>query len=311
MMKPLIMCSVAALILSLTRVAPAVAQTELHVTSGVQADGSASEQWLAMLRRRLADAEYDSASLVRRTMSVREQAWVDLILSRVPAWERQAEQVAAPYAPASAPQRTVIVTGNRGASDAFTHDARTIGFDVSALQAEYGDAVAAGNAERIDRLFRHEYAHLMQKAWLASHPYVPRSPLQEALLDIWLEGLGNHHSLSQRWRAGEMGHSIVAQETLADLEPRFIARLAALACTSPQNAAVLMANLSTGRFDRKWGALTAALWLEAEADDPFRAQQEFILAGPAGVWDLAGRHAAPETRAVLHEIREMERLCGT
>ena len=77
----------------------------------------------------------------------------------------------------------------------------TIGFDLSALHAEYGSATEPGNADRIDRLFRHEYAHLMQKSWLAAHPYSPRSPLEHALFDIWLEGLGTWHSLSEPWRA--------------------------------------------------------------------------------------------------------------
>ena len=50
------------------------------------------------------------------------------------------------------------------------------------------------------------------------------------------------------------------RSALERLEPRFVARLAALACGSP-DAETLIADLSEGRFEEKWGALPAALWL--------------------------------------------------
>src|SRR4051794_29263766 len=92
---------------------------------------------------------------------------------------------------ASAPDYT-IERGNRGSDDAFTHDAATIGFDLSALQSTYGDASTPENIDRIDRFFRHEFTHIMQKPWLQAHPWKPATPLGAALLDIWAEGLGNY-----------------------------------------------------------------------------------------------------------------------
>ena len=71
----------------------------------------------------------------------------------------------------------------------------------------------------------------------------------------------------------------------------------------PERARALTADLSRGRFDQKWGALTAALWLQEEPGPPAEALRRFIVAGPAGVWDLADRHLPDALRGVLREVR--------
>jgi tripartite-type tricarboxylate transporter receptor subunit TctC len=48
----------------------------------------------------------------------------------------------------------------------------------------------------------------------------------------------------------------------------------------------------------------AALWLEAEPEAPTQALRRFVVAGPGGVWDLAGRHlpeALGAARLGLHQ----------
>jgi hypothetical protein len=282
----------------------------LHVALAITDSGYATEQWLAMLRRRLADGPYDSVSRIRSPITGAEAGWVALIQSHLRAWEKELPALAQSFEPIAAPRKVSIVLGNRGAHDAFTHDAVTIGFDLSALVAEYGEATRAENGERVDRLFRHEYVHLLQKAWLTEHPYDARSPLESAIAEIWSEGIGNYYSMSERWRATNGRHSTVATETLGELEPRFAARIAALACATPEGAAELTKDLSWGRFDRKWGALTPALWLEAEMSTSDRALRDFVLAGPEGVWDLADRHLPSELGAVVREARNAATLCG-
>ena len=281
----------------------------LRVVVGVTDSGDATQQWLSMLRRRLADAPYDSVARLRRPLSSSDSAWVALIRSRVPEWERELPALARTFAPIVPPGRVAIVLGNRGANDAFTHDQVTIGFDLAALFAEYGDPDTDENSERIDRLFRHEYVHLLQKAWLAEHPYDAGSPLRVALADIWAEGLGNYYSMSTRWRATNGTPSGAATRALETLEPRFAARLAALACAAPAQASGLMRDLSWGRFDQKWGALTPALWLEAEASVSDEALRRFVLAGPDGVWALAARHLPEALRSVVREAGAAAALC--
>ena len=253
--------------------------------------------WLAMIHKLSGPQAVASTET-----TAAQRAWVALIRSRAAQWEREIPKLANDYVPAAAPELATIVIGNGGGQDAFTHDATTIGFDVARLQAEYGDATLAENAARIDRFFRHEYTHLLQKAWLREHPYDASTPLRAALLGVWSEGLGNLHSLSERWR----GDSEAAAEARAKLEPRFVARLAALACASQEDADALTAELSMGRFDRKWGALPVALWLAAEP----KAIRELVLAGPDGVWALAEKHLPGDSRAILREARAAAALCG-
>lgn len=281
----------------------------LQVVSGVTASGLATEQWLALLRKRLPRDRYDSVAGIRKPLTGEEAAWAALIRRRTGEWERMVPGVADLFSPVPAPAEVVIVLGNRGAEDAFTHDARTIGFDLAALQANYGDARLEENAARIDRFFRHELTHLMQKPWLERHPWAADSPLDLALAEIWAEGLGNYQSLSSQWLSRDGRRSERAAGALAELEPRLVVRLAALTCAAPDAAERLTSDLSWGRFDRKWGALTVALWLAEESGEPAKALRRFITVGPAGFWKLAERHLAVGLRPTLREIRTAQSLC--
>jgi hypothetical protein len=280
----------------------------LNFLDATEGSGQANDLWLQMIRKRLPDDLYRAAE-APKPVTAAERAWVDLIQSRASRWKAEIPALAANFAPVPAPESARIVIGNRGGEDAFTHDPTTIGFDAASLHALYGDATLAENEARIDRFFRHEYTHLLQKAWLAKHPYEARTPLQLAALDIWLEGLGNYYSLSARWRTANGEPSDAARRALTTLEPRFVARLSALACASNDASDLLRADLSMGPFEQKWGALPAALWLEAEAARSPAALREFVLAGPDGVWAFAGRHLSAASRAVIAEARAAESLC--
>ena len=278
------------LLLGLGAATPADARPRLRAELGVTRTGEASARWLAMIRRRVPSERYDSIAAIRRPLQPSELAWAELIRSRIGRWEDEIPALARLFEPVAAPDRALIVLGNRGGEDAFTHDSVTIGFDLAALQRVYGDAAAAENPARIDRLFRHEYVHLLQKAWLGARPYPMDTPLAAAVAEIWAEGLGTYYSMSDRWRLREGRPSPAAAEALERLEPRFAERLAALACAEPEAARALTADLSYGAFDRKWGALPGALWLEAEASRSGAALRSFVLEGPDAVWALAARH---------------------
>jgi len=177
------------------------------------------------------------------------------------------------------------------------------------LVVAYGSATEPENRARLDRLFDHEATHLLQKAWMERHPQEPATPFERAELGIWLEGLGNWRSLSDRWRARDGVASEVARTALAELEPVLVARMEELACAGEADEARLTADLSTGPFTKKWGALPAALWLEAEASRSPTAVREFVAAGPAGVPSLARRHLPAELAARLDAARERSRSC--
>jgi hypothetical protein len=279
----------------------------LQVVSGTTAAGDATDQWLAMLRKRLSPPEYDSVARLRKHRTSEEQAWATLIQSRIPSWEREIPVLAGPFHPVAPPNRVLLVLGNRGGGDAFTHDPTTIGFDLAELTANYGVAAEPQNPALMDRLFRHEFTHLLQKAWLPIHPWMADSPLRAALLDIWLEGLGNYYSLSDRWRRQNGQRGDMAQHALASLEPR----LSALACADSNKAGALLAGISSGPLAQKWGAVPAALWLEDDQGTSSSALRNLIVAGPAGVWELADRHLPESLRLALKEAQVADSLCST
>lgn len=298
------------LTLALLALTPASAVSQsLAIESGLNLDGTAAPQWLAMLRRRLSDSAYAAVAPLVKPLTPAERAWESLARSRAPAWEREIPSLAGRYAPAPPPARVTVVLGNRGANDAFSHDSVTIGFDLAGLQEVYGDA-GAEDAERLDRLFRHEFEHLMQKSWLRRRPYSTDTPLEAATLEMWLEGLGNWRSLSARWRADAGRDSEAATRALRELEPVLLARVAALACASPAHAAALTADLSWGPFEQKWGALVPALWLEREASRTPESHRALIEAGPDGIWALADRNLQPALRPVLAEARAAAARCS-
>ena len=285
------------------------APASLELLAGVEENGRATALWQAMIRKRLPDDAFAAVADLEKPLAAAERDWAVLIHSRSAEWRREIPALAAVFQPIPAPSARIVL-GNRGGDDAFTHDAHTIGFDLERLYAIYGDASKPENTARIDRFFRHEYTHLLQKAWLVKHPVSLGSPLDLALAESWTEGMGNYHSLSDRWRASDGVPTQHARETLARLEPRFVARLAALACSSGEDARALVADLSRGPFDRKWGALTVALWLEQDDSMSHDALRNFVLAGPDGIWALAARHLPPPLRSLLDEIHLIAATCA-
>lgn len=284
--------------------------SQIAVITGIEEDGTAGAIWLDLVRRRRPEA-VDDAARVRRPLDEKERAWAELIRSRAAEWPARLPPLVELFAPVHPPAAIRVVLGNRGAEDGFTHDPVTIGFDLSKLASLYGEAGSAENRDRIDRLFVHEYVHLLQKAWLPAHAQPQGTPFEWAEIETWTEGLGNFYSMSDRWRASAGAPSADARAALERLEPLFVERMEALACATPEEAARLTADLSNGPFARKWGALTAALWLEQETSLDPRAARDFVQAGAAGIRELARRHLSPERFARLERARAKSRACDT
>lgn len=292
----------AALVLSLFT-ALASAQDHLQIILGTANDGRATALWQQMIEKHSPD-RFPQVERMVKPYTPDELAWVRLIQSRHSSWHAELPRLATPFRPMAAPEARIVL-GNRGSEDAFTHDPHTIGFDLEKLVALYGDASSEENADRINRLFRHEYTHLLQKAWLVEHPLPLDTPLERALAEMWTEGMGNYYSLSASWRSVEGRPSAKAVETLRVLEPTLVTRLAAIACATPERARELSKGLSSGPFDRKWGALPVALWLEAESANP-EFLRDFVTGGTESVWRLADRHLPPELKAQMQAIRTVK-----
>jgi hypothetical protein len=284
------------------------AEVRIAIHDGSRPDGTATDLWLTLLRRRLSPSQYDSVAVLRLARSPAERAWLDLIRIRSARWPNLTPALLTLF-DSLVVDSVRIVVGDRGADDAFTHDSLTIGFDLSALQRVYGDAAGQENPDRLDRFFRHEFVHLLQKRWLRRHPYAPTSPLEAALFDAWAEGLGNYYSLSSSWGPTDHVPSPLVSRALHDLEPRLVGRMSALACADSLTAGPLLAGLSSGPFDQKWGALPVALWLLAEVQYDPAALHHFATAGPAGFWELATHHLTGALRDSLVALRDPGRGC--
>jgi len=283
--------------------------TRVIVTPGFTSDGRPTDLWLLVLRRRLDPAAFDSVARIIHPLADDEGRWSDTIRAHAVHWADEVPALMAPFSPIEAPDSMIVVVGNRGSEDAFTHDSLTIGLDLSALLRVYGPVDGGDNPQKLDRFFRHEFSHTLQKRWLARHPYQVRTPLDGALLDIWLEGLGNYYSLGPKWQPIDGKPSPAADSALARLGPVLVDRLSALACADSQKAGPLLKGLSSGPFDRKWGAVSAALWLQDEVTRSKGALRSFVAAGPAGVWPLAARHLSREQGAGLETARRRDSSC--
>jgi hypothetical protein len=280
------------------------------VRSGSRPDGSATDLWLTMLRHRLTAAEFDSVAPIRRPRTPQEEAWSRLIESESRTWPAAADSLLTLFDLPSPPEVRVVV-GNRGAEDAFTHDSTTMGMDLAALQRVYGDATQPINRDRVNRFFRHEFVHTLQKRWLARHPFVTRSYLDDAVFDAWAEGLGNYFSLSSDWRPNGATSSPATAKALAELEPRMVARFAGLACTDSATAPSLLKGLSSGPFTQKWGALPVALWLLTDQSADGATLHRFATGGPAAFWELAERHVSKARADSLRDARSRAMRCTT
>lgn len=283
--------------------------TRIEVLVEVDESGAAGELWLELLAKRSPEEAVARAGVERRPVTTADRAWIERIRSRRPEWEARAGALAEPFRPVAIPAAVRVVLGNRGGEDAWTHDPTTIAFDVARLEREYGPALEPENLARIDRFFAHEFTHLLQKAWLPSHPQPMSTPFELAEIEMWTEGLGNWYSLSERWRSTADGPPPAAREALARLGPVLVERMSALACATDEEAARLRADLSNGPFARKWGALPVALWLELESTRSEGALRDFVRGGVASVGELARRHLPAELSARLDEARLRSRSC--
>ncbi len=132
-----------------------------------------------------------------------------------------------------------------------------------------------------------------------------KSPFEFALWECLTEGLGNYRSLSDKWLQVDGVLTLHAQEVLQRLQPIFVERLAALEPASQEKAAGLMEGLSSGAFEKKWGALRVALWLAQETHGDDRNLRKWVEAGPLGVLELAQKYL-PESFETKMPKRELK-----
>ncbi|MCB0280135.1 MAG: hypothetical protein KDD94_11555 [Calditrichaeota bacterium] len=269
------------LICFLSLVISAASQIPLTVNFGYDQNGYATKTWKNIIYDRDPAKRTDD----RRILTEAYEDWIKLIRQESVNWPDSALQINALFDESLDSIRILI--GDHNGNDAFTYKQLYICFDLSELQDNYGDAVKPANRDRINRFFKHEYSHQLQKRWLLKHPQPENNHLQSAILECWSEGIGNYYSLSDGWRCKNGMITEQTKSTLFEMQPVFVAKLIQLINATDQQANDITRDLSNGPFRKKWGALTVALWIELYCQGDQHKLNQLIDMGPKLVIYLA------------------------
>ena len=277
-------------------------ENKITLKYGVNKSGYVTDDWIEFDSNGELLAK-DKRSKNEKKLTIKEQQWADLIASRISIWETQLDQIAVPYATTEIPRRLYVVVGNRGFMDAFAHPTKypsKMFFNLSVFVKSYGSGKDVKNKNRIDRFFAHEYTHLLQYRWKIQNPYELTNHVERALNGSYKEGFGHFRSISNKWK-DDNGHITEhAEKTLKSLEAVFVERMVSLTNATDDEADVLMKGLSMGPFNKKWGALTVALWLVKEAKGNDENLIKWVDLGPKGIMILANNHLSEELKAKLN-----------
>ena len=222
-----------------------------------------------------------------------ELNWAKLIQSRTQVWESQLEHIAVPFQTINRPKKITLVLGNEGGRDAFTLTSmfpNKIYFNLSVLSNSYKNANTEKNRNRIDRIFAHEYTHLLQHRWSEKNPFPLTNHFNLALNEAYKEGFGHFRSISKKWKDENGLITEHGEKALSRLEAVFVERMSLLITASNVEAQEYLKGLSTGPFHKKWGALTVALWLTKEANGQDKNLVQWVNWGPEGVLMLADKY---------------------
>lgn len=268
---------------------------------GVDGSGALAAVWVEQLKIGLTPEQFDHLMTMQKQFTPAEAEWVALIKSKIPEWETRTREIIPPYKGLDIPRKISVVAGNVGYDDAFMAVGldTTIFFNVSKLVSGAGRATTAANSDRIDRYFDHEFTHLLQRPWFKKHPYPLTTHVEEALKGAYKEGFGTFRSISSKWVDGDGQITVHAEAKLTELETVFVQRLIALKTATDSEALTLMKDLSWGRFDQKWGALTVALWLVKETRGDDAKLISWVALGPDGILALADKNLPEELKAQL------------
>ncbi len=294
------------LFLSFTKVKAKAIQTagSIHsnvviVKPGISDDGI-SKDWRNALETRMTRERLDSISLLLKPMTDEEKAWIKLIVSKTTRWNSFKDSLEVPFADCHVPDTIYVLVGIFGVDDAFTYQYNTVCFDLTALQTNYGAAGLTENDERMDRLYAHEFTHLVHKQWARKNKLVLKTFKDSVLWECLYEGVGMYRSLSKKWMPQKGGLPKITIDALEELYPVFVDRLITIessAGLSDNDKDKITANLSRGPVTKKWGAFTVAIWLAQEANGDEKKLAYCINHGIDSIILLAQKYLAGNNKA--------------
>src|SRR5689334_2764802 len=140
-----------------------------HITAVIVKPGfinqAISGLWKAALKTRMSPEAIDSMARLERPLSVEEQEWQKLIMAKVSRWNGFRDSLGILFPQIQLPDTIQVLLGFQGNDDGFTYGNCTVCLDLTAMCRAYGKAGLPENDSRIDRIFAHEYTHLLHKNW--------------------------------------------------------------------------------------------------------------------------------------------------
>lgn len=292
--------------------APLYMQAEMHFTKtkkrtavivkvGVS-NGQISAQWRDALRSRIDASTLDSFARIKRQLNREELAWEQLIRSKAGLWNSFRDSLAVPFNGIVLKDSIIVMLGFLGVDDGFTYKEKTVCLDLTALYRAYGEASLTESNDRIDRIFSHEYTHLLHKEWARKSNYTARTFRDEILWECLYEGIGMYRSLNNKWLPVNGILPSMTVKTLEILYPVFTERLVSVGKNpEPTNKEKtnLNAGLSRGPVNKKWGAFPVAMWLLLEAKGDDKNLIQWIDKGPLAIIELAKKYLPGNLQAEL------------
>ena len=261
--------------------------------SGIS-EGGYSSEWKKAVETRMPKSRLDSLSGIKRELISEEKAWMDLIRSKLDQWSSMRDSLLVPFGKTKIPKTIFVMVGFLWRDDGFTYGLNTVCFDVSALFQNYGAASLPENSNRIDRIFAHEFTHVIHKNWIKQNNVTIKTFRDSVLWECLYEGIGMYRSLNARWLPK---NGVMPEETkkaLDELVPTMANKLKEIDSKSTftnEEKEKINANLSRGPVNKKWGAFPVAIWLFLEAKGNDENLRAWINKGPEGIKELAKKYA--------------------
>jgi len=252
-----------------------------------------SSDWKDALTNRLSKKNLDSISTIKKPLTLEENNWYQLIKSRADQWAFFRDSLQVPFSGIKVNDTTYVLLGNQGGDDAFSYEHQTVCFDLTALYRAYGSANKTVNTNRIDRIFSHEYTHLLSKEWVKHNTLKLKTYKDRILWECMYEGVGMYRSMSAKWFPKGDSLSEISAKTFETLYPIFTERLTTIETSenlSEEDKIRLHQNLSRGSMKKKWGALPVAVWLAMEANGNDKNLIPWINMGPDALIPLAKKY---------------------
>ncbi|PKV49704.1 hypothetical protein ATE84_1739 [Aquimarina sp. MAR_2010_214] len=264
-----------------------------------------SNEWKNVLGSRKSASKLDSLSNVVKQLTKEEQDWINLIESKTSKWNAFRDSLKVPFQNIRLKDTISVLLGYQGGDDAFTYKNKTICLDVNALHKAYGSAKKSVNDNRIDRIFAHEFTHLLHKEWAKENNLKLDTFKDQILWECVTEGFGMYRSMSTKWFPIGDSLSLTSKKTFENLYPKFTERIIKV-CTqsnlTSEEENNLHANLSRGSMKKKWGALPVAVWLALEAKGNDKNLVKWVNKGPDAIILLAEKYLTNESKIAFDEF---------